>query len=393
MRIVKAGFTVLAGLALFLGAAELMLRVSGFNAPIWFGPDTRLGWAMRPGVEGWYTKEGRAYVRVNQEGFRDVAHSVEKPPRTYRIAVIGDSAVEALQVDMKAAFWWQLQEKLSSCPALDGREVEVLAFGVSGYGTAQHYLLLQYTAMRYKPDAVLLAFAGNDVINNSPRLEDEIERPFFVPTGEGLALDESFRKRSAFVSRSSALYETYRSSSDWLRVVQLVQAARNGVQVWRQAGAAHAAPERKPVAGVEPSTKIELFAPPRSAALEEAWTVTERLAAQINRYSARHGARFALLMLSHSAQVHPDAATRAALEQALGVPDLFYMERRLQALGQREGFPVIALAPELQARAAAEKVYFHGFDNYRMGWGHWNERGHETAASIIAPRLCADVQG
>jgi lysophospholipase L1-like esterase len=393
MRSIRIAAGLLAGIAVFLVVCELGLRLAGFNAPIWFGPDERLGWGMRPGVEGWYTKEGHAYVRVNQEGFRDVDHSVGKPSRTYRIAVIGDSAVEALQVDMKAAFWWQLQEKLRSCPALNGREVEVLAFGVSGYGTAQQYLLLQSTAMRYRPDAVLLAFAGNDVINNSPRLEDENERPFFVPTGDELALDDSFRKRSAFVSRSSALYEAYRSSSDWLRVVQLVQAARNGVQVWRQAGVAHAAPERKQVAGVEPTTKIELFAPPRDAALQEAWTVTERLAAQMNRYSARHGARFALLMLSHSAQVHPDAATRAALEQALGVPDLFYMERRMQALGQREGFPVIALAPELQKRAAAEKVYFHGFPNYRMGWGHWNEKGHQSAAELIAPRLCAEVQG
>jgi hypothetical protein len=386
---VKGAAAALAGLLLFVGAAELVLRVSGFNAPIWFGPDERLGWSMRPGVEGWYTKEGRAYVRVNRAGFRDVDHALEKPARTYRIAFIGDSVVEALQVDLEDAFWRRLPEELRGCPALAGRQVEVMGFGVAGYGTAQQYLLLQSTAIKYRPDAVVLAFAPNDVINNSMRLEPESERPFFVPQGEGLRLDGSFTKSSAFAQRSSPLFEAYRASSDWLRLVQLVQAARNGVQVWRQAGVAHAAPGAKVVAGIEPTTRIELFAPPRDAALEEAWTVTERLAALMHRYSARHGVRFSMLVLTHSAQVHPDATTRASLEQALGVKDLFYIERRMEALGRREGFPVITLAPELQERASAGKMYFHGFENYGLGWGHWNPRGHRTAAQVIAPRLCA----
>ena len=379
----------LVGLVIFVGVCELALRLAGFNSPIWFGPDEHLGWGMRPGVQGWYTKEGRAYVRVNHAGFRDVEHALEKPADTYRIAVIGDSVVEALQIDMRDAFWWRLQEELKGCPALGGRKVEVMGFGVSGYGTGQQYLLLKNTAMRYAPDAVVLAFAGNDVINNSPRLEQESERPFFVLQGDALALDDSFRKRGPFVQRTSSLYEVYRASSDWLRLVQLVQAARNGVQVWRQAGLAHAAAGATAVPGIEPTTKIELFAPPREAALEEAWTVTERLATLMHRYSARHDVRFSLVVLTHSAQVHPDAATRARLEQALGVGDLFYMERRLQALGWREGFPVIALAPELQKRATAENVYFHGFANFHMGWGHWNPGGHRAAAALIAPRLCA----
>jgi hypothetical protein len=73
------------------------------------------------------------------------------------------------------------------------------------------------------------------------------------------------------------------------------------------------------------------------------------------------------------------------------VADLFYIERRLEALGRREGIQVIAPAPGLQARAEAEKIYFHGFTNYRMGWGHWNDEGHRAAAAIIAPRLCGQL--
>ena len=393
MRILSYLRAMLIGLVIFVAASELVLRLAGFSAPIWFEPHPELGWSMRPGAQGMWTKEGHAYAQVNAAGFRDREHALAKPAGTYRVAVIGDSVVEAFQVDMQAAFWWQLQESLRSCPALRDREVEVLAFGVSGYGTAQQALLLESTAMRYQPDLVLLAFAGNDLINNSRKLEAENERPFFLPEGDGLRLDASFKAERAFVNRSSPLYEAYRSASDWLRVVQLVQAARHGVQTWRQAGAAHAAPTpaRKPVAGIEPTTPIEVFAPPRDPALEEAWTITERLVARMHRHSQRHNARFALVMLTHSAQVHPDRAIRKNLEDALGVGDVFYMERRMQALGEREKFPVIPLAPELQKRADAEKVYFHGFDNYRMGWGHWNERGHRAAAEIIGARLCGQI--
>ena len=160
----------LLALALTIAAGELALRAAGFSAPIWYQPDTRLGWAMRPGAQGWFTKEGRAFAAVNPAGFRARPHVLDKPAGAYRIAVLGDSVVEAFQVGLKAAFWWQLQENLRTCPALRGREVETLAFGVSGYGTAQQALLLESTAMRYRPDLVLVAFAPNDVRNNSPAL-------------------------------------------------------------------------------------------------------------------------------------------------------------------------------------------------------------------------------
>jgi hypothetical protein len=80
---------------------------------------------------------------------------------------------------------------------------------------------------------------------------------------------------------------------------------------------------------------------------------------------------------------------RHELQTALGVEDLFYAERRLQKLAGERGFRAIALAPEMQKRAEAERVYFHGFANVGMGLGHWNENGHRAAGDIIARELCA----
>src|SRR5262249_713158 len=83
-----------------------------------------------------------------------------------------------------------------------------------------------------------------------------------------------------------------------------------------------------------------------------------------------------------------DAKLRAGYAARLGVKSLFYPEERLQQLGERHGFDVLALAPEMQRRADASGAFFHGFDNTKPGFGHWNEAGHALAAELIADRLC-----
>jgi hypothetical protein len=121
--------------------------------------------------------------------------------------------------------------------------------------------------------------------------------------------------------------------------------------------------------------------------------VTERLIAEAKRTSSAAGADFLLVSLSVGIQVHPDRAVREAFAKKLGVQDLFYPERRLLALGQKNDIRVIALAPDLQRRAEAGHVFFHGFPNTRMGTGHWNEAGHAAAAELLAGKLCPDKGG
>ncbi len=215
-RILSACAGVFVVAAVTLVAAELALRAVGYSAPIWYQPDALLGWSMRPGVHGWYTHEGRAYIEVSPAGFRDRMHALAKPAGVYRIAVLGDSAAEGLQLDMKQTFWWQMQEKLRACPALGGREVEAMNFSASGYGSAQEALLLESTAIRYQPDLVLLAFAGNDVRDNSIKLTPENDRPFFRPDGERLKLDASFKDEAQYRKYASRPAAAYRSASDHL---------------------------------------------------------------------------------------------------------------------------------------------------------------------------------
>jgi hypothetical protein len=62
---------------------------------------------------------------------------------------------------------------------------------------------------------------------------------------------------------------------------------------------------------------------------------------------ARAAHNFVVVTLSNGVQVHPQPAAREAFMRRVGAIDLFYPDRRLKSLGDREDFPVIMLAPAL----------------------------------------------
>lgn len=377
---VPVGIVVFSSLIAIL-LFEILLRVIGYSAPIWYEPHPRLGWTLRPGLAAWFTNEGRGFVRVNAAGMRDRDHALDKPEGVYRIAVLGDSYAEARQVAAGETFWALLPGRLERCGFQPGKRVEVLNFGVSGYGTAQEYLLLESTAIRYRPDLVLLQFTnGNDVRNNSVALEAEKDRPFFMlEPGGVLRIDRSFASKAGFLSRSSRSSELVRQATDHSRVLQLVRNIRSMPFV--QKAHANNAVEQ----GLEPV----VLAPPSDTLWEEAWRITEQLIAKTSDYAQRKGARFLLVTAPYAIQVHPDRKLREALQAKLGVPDLFYPDRRIAELSKRNAIPAVALAFEMQRLAEERKTYFHGFPNVGMGRGHWNASGHLVAAELIARHLCA----
>ncbi|HEV3471318.1 MAG TPA: SGNH/GDSL hydrolase family protein [Pyrinomonadaceae bacterium] len=389
---------VAAGLLIF----EVFLRAAGYTYPVFYEPDEARGWALRPGVEGWYRKEGAAYVRINSEGLRDGEHASEKRPGVLRVALLGDSYAEALQVAQEDAFWSVAEEQLrSSCGALGGREVEFINFGVSGYGTAQELFTLREKVWAYAPDAVLLAVTtNNDLIDNTRALKGTDEIPYFVLRDGRLTLDDSFRRDPAFRWRQSLPSRAGRWLRERLRFVQAIHqghaAVKSALAARRERAAQASKAEPAAAQGgaeppsptpAEPGVANMIYDEPSEEVWRGAWRVTEALVAEMHREVSSRGARFLVVTLSNPIQAHPDAAAREAFARRLGVPDLFYPERRFQALGEREGFPVFNLAPYLQLYAEQHKVFLHGFGR-DLGNGHWNETGHRAAGQLLAQKLC-----
>lgn len=388
---------VVAALVAAVLAAEVGLRLFGVSYPAFYREDFYLGGALRPGAEGWFRGEGGSYVRINSDGMRDREHSLAKPAGTFRIAVLGDSFAEAMAVPAEQAFWSVMERELAGCAP--GRRIEVLNFGVAGYGTAQELIMLRRNVWKYNPDLVLLAFfTGNDVRNNSKALNRDPAVPYFAYRGDRLALDDSFHQ----ALRSMKLGPHARAFSDFMASVRNHSRL---LQLWSEARVALARRATVEAAGSEDMASSEnsaarggelgldnaVYSEPGDATWREAWRVTEGLIAAMRDEVRAHGARFQVATLSTGIQVHPDAAVRAAFLKRLGISEPFYPDRRIESFCRREDIPVVTLAPELAAWAQAHHAYLHGFKNAVPGFGHWNETGNRLAGQLLARRLCGSL--
>ena len=110
----------------------------------------------------------------------------ERPPGVRRILLFGDSFAEGWGVERDE----MLSARLQSCLREGGEQVEVLNFGVAGYGTDQAYLAFQKLGKRFQPDLVIALFYGNDLWNNaSPRGigAEQGYKPYFRPQGTAVS--------------------------------------------------------------------------------------------------------------------------------------------------------------------------------------------------------------
>ncbi|HEV2827840.1 MAG TPA: SGNH/GDSL hydrolase family protein [Pyrinomonadaceae bacterium] len=403
---------VLMGFLLGGVIVEIALRVAGYSYPEFYKRDEVCGVSLRPGAEGWYRREGEAYVRINSDGLRDQEHSLTKAPGTFRIAVIGDSYCEAFSVPLEHAFWSVMGRKLQECGAFGGKKIEALNFGVSGYGTAQELLTLREKVWKYSPDLVLLAVTtNNDITDNTRALKKTDDIPYFVYRGDQLTLDDSFKQSQGFRFSKSRIGRM----TNWLRIhsrlVQAITQGQRGFKVllasWRAKRSAPSAPETQDSgnAGKSGTTpeKSDLFArseelgtdnlvylDPTNAVWNDAWRVTEGLIVQMRDEVNRSGAKFVVVTLSNGPQVLPDANVRERFKNRFGITDLFYPDNRIKSLGSREGIPVITIAPDLQSFAQQNKVFLHGF-GADIGNGHWNVAGNRVAGESIAKKVCEDA--
>jgi hypothetical protein len=384
IRITAALIGVIAALAI----AEIGLRLLGVAYVHYDQPDYYLGWSLRPGASGVWTSEGSGHVIINRDGQRDREHQIAKPAGILRVAVLGDSFAEAMQVEPAQTFWSVIERELAKCPACDGRQVETLNFGVSGHGTAQELLMLRQRVWQYSPDIVVLAFyPGNDVSDNMRGMPGARLRPYFYLQDGKLLLDNSFRQNSRFRHWLSPIGRLRSWVGDHSRVEQVVNQIKYVLPQHQS----------KKSSGVKSSYQGGIFygalSAPKDEKWREGWAITERLIETVNQEVKSHGATLLLVIVSDQLQVYPDAVKRAQLQKGARIDDPFYTNRRLENLGRSDGFAVLDLGEPFLAYGQAHHVFLHGFTNTAMGWGHWNVFGHRLAGEMIAAKLCALLSG
>lgn len=343
--------------------------------------DRDRGWALRPGARGWWRSEGEAFIEINSQGLRDREHEKVKPENTFRIAILGDSFAEAFQVPMEETFWAVIPDKLKQCIAVGNRKIETINFGVHGYGTAQQLITLRQQVWDYNPDLIILAFfLGNDIINNSRKLEYGQNRPFLNYENGELIPDMSFRELTVINTNRYSVSFVDRLPAWLVNNSRILQLAKK-VEIERK---------RRQLSKDFNLLIANNFKQPPDEVWQQAWQVTEAAIAQMAKEVKTNETDFFLVIIPDAKQVHYDPLDRKRYMKENNIEDFLYPNKRIEGWGDRHNFPVLDLAKPFQTYAESNQVCLHGFENAVLCNGHWNPEGHQLAGEKIAERLCKD---
>jgi hypothetical protein len=126
-------------------------------------PSEKFGWTYSPGLKfqftgkHWYAREFSAKNNINSLGFRDVERSFEKDENVFRVALFGASIVAGKESEFENTIGRILERKLNADLAPEiGKKIEVLNFGVDGYGMSQPLVIYHEIARKYDPDVMVL---------------------------------------------------------------------------------------------------------------------------------------------------------------------------------------------------------------------------------------------
>ncbi len=374
-------FAIVFGAMFATAIGELALRVLGVGYPSFYTPDFYCGSRLRPNTQGVWISEGRGYVSINSLGFRGDEFQTEKPAAVLRIAVLGDSMIEAMQVNQQDTFCEQLKQQLRK--SIDDKwRIEVINCGVAGYGTAQELLLLRHYVLPLRPDLVLLSFfPQNDIRNNHLALSHEPPVPYFhIAANNELNLDESFRQSAAWLTAMTS----YEQSKAWLtnhsRVLQVLKQAKLAVVTRKKYGPQSVESQLQSLYDEAPYV-YRLTDDPLHA---EAIKVTGRLLQEVSKECATHNVPLVIFSATSPLQVYPKTKIRGEIASRNNINDLLYSDKLAVQLCDSYARNFFGLASIMQRELKSENDYYHGFRNVGMGFGHWNENGHSTAARLMA---------
>jgi lysophospholipase L1-like esterase len=341
---------LVAELAVRLLAPQQLIQI---RPDVWQPADT-VGWLHRPNVNTRInTGERTVHIYTDAEGFRVGAQGRGTEGR--RVLILGDSFMEALQVDHEQSFAGLLEARL---PAATGAPVAVRNDGVGGFGTS-HYLLRARALLPRDDYALVITalFVGNDA--QTQRLE-------YLPPRAPV---ERFRFRlPRRLAWREVVNATLRPLNDLLEVrSHLFLLFKNRLQTLRM---------RTGLASRFFPTEFRT-----SEATSPRWTITADLCREISELASAHGARALFVLIPTEFQV--DSTELRQYIRGYGVDpaaiDLDQPNRRLAEELSARGLTVIDPLPDFRAAFAAGVRLYGSVDR------HLTPEGHRRLAELALP--------
>jgi lysophospholipase L1-like esterase len=316
-----------------------------------------------------------ACVELNSRGMNDKPVPLEKPADEFRVLVLGDSFVEAVQVPREQNFCQRLERLLSE---RHHRKVRVINAGVTTYSPLLEYLYFTRELRQYQPDAVVQVFFSNDVYDDLryTALAD------FGPHGLPVAVGPGdhwivFPRGKPMRERDQEQWAFRRSPGEeapWLATQSYLAALVNDVLAGWRLNHTYA----------QPPMNDEFFiledSPELAEPQQRGWQLTRRYIGLLKEACDQAGTKFILTSAPIASQVYGHTSY-----------DHFFFRGRpteadqthLKEIAAALHAPFVDLLTPL--RHAGKGLYYpHD--------GHWTPKGHRVVAENLAPALATVIE-
>lgn len=349
-------------LVLLVAVLEVGVRLV---APVSDVPDVRfaepLGNRFAPAQTGVSVRGGgaeiRAEYRINEQGWNSPhEYDATKPQGVTRIAVVGDSFVEAFQVDYDASFPYLLERRLNAAGV--GGPFQVFSYGHSGANLAQYVEIVRHSVVPASPDLVIVTVVHNDfqealagfsrVDNWSLERRDDGWRALPPRPQENLALKRLLRHSA--LARFAIYNLSLHQRLFFLRAMFQGRLRRFEANI---------------------DVEIPVLSDPELLA-----GMLDHVVGELAALAESHGFDLLLVMDGHRQPIYAGEDPRSSTPQRLN--------EALAAAAGRRGVPLLDLTSAFESAWQRDGERFEFEIDH-----HWNALGHQVAAEALAGRLLA----
>jgi lysophospholipase L1-like esterase len=360
--------------------------------------DPAVGYIPSPFYEGRVkTSEVDYSIKINSQSMRDVEHAINKRGDIKRILGLGDSFTFGCSVDYEYAYLTQLEKILNN----NGNKVEIIKAGVGGYGTDDEYHYLFNYGLKYKPDIVLVGFfVGNDVrdtmlgFHKCNTANGTVWRAAYsdkYTTANGVTewnktilrshgiIKESEKNELSSVFKSTILTLFPQSTRFFYSKYKIIKNKFFGIGEGSQISNSQT---NLSILSYETFYKKEY-----SDDVERGWNETFDFLMRIKNLTEANNSTLVVVIIPVREQVHKEdwelRKIQRKMEYGLNEKDfdLEKPQKKLIDFCEGNNISYIDLLPKFKEKA------MNGIRLYYKSDVHWNEKGHELAADIIAESL------
>lgn len=330
-------------------------------------PDPNIGYAFTPNMSALWTRENRAFIQINSLGLRDNEITEEKPAGVFRIALSGDSTLEALQVENDKVFENITEKRLQK----EGHNVEIMNFAMAGNGPLRQLTRLEEFATSFFPDLIFMMMSAGDFATGE--LWDDSQNPAYkIDKNGSITRSYGFRERFSQRHASDIFGQTFLFLIHNSHIFRMFYDKKNA-GIWgllglpSQTNSSNPPPDACDTETFDTLYKFWVRQEP-----ENEWQVAEHFFEEVFNYSFPQNAVIAMYVPTVGSTCPAQEKKR---EEIIGV---------INALADKHGIAFIDWNTEVEGRLPEgySQSDLRGFGSH-VGAGHLNYKGHEVFSQVL----------